>query len=247
MRIPANVETSRRDVSNNASHQKSTAHNPDDVAFPKGRVNQNNDTSDRNRDALETPRRGVSTPDDGALYKNRYRVQSTRLPGWDYTRNAYYFVTICTRDRATTLGHIEDGHVILSPAGEIASDEWQKTSNVRPDVRVDAYVVMPNHIHGILVIDRKQESSLGQPYETPHRGVSTSRLAPGSLGAIVGQFKSVCTKRIRAAGVTDFGWQPRFYDHIIRDEGSFDRIRQYIVDNPLKWESDSNTPENLWI
>jgi REP element-mobilizing transposase RayT len=182
------------------------------------------------------------------LYKDRYRVQSTRLPGWDYAANAYYFVTICTRDRATTLGRIEDGQVILSPAGEIADEEWRKTSAVRPYVVVDEFVVMPNHIHGVLIIDSGHVSSPMQPsVETPRRGVSTSRLAPGSLGAIVGQFKSVCTKRIRDAGMTDFGWQARFYDHIVRDEESFDRIRQYIVDNPLKWESDSDTPENLWI
>ncbi len=249
MRVPATVETSRRDVSNHAAHRKGMAHSPHKIAYQAGRANQNSDTSERDRAAIETPHRGVSTPpNDGALYKNRYRVQSTRLPGWHYAANAYYFVTICTRDRATTLGHIEGGHVILSPAGEIANEEWRKTSDVRPDVRVDAYVMMPNHIHGILIIDRNRALTPGQPsVETPRRGVSTSRLAPDSLGAIIGQFKSVCTKRIRAAGVTDFGWQARFYDHIVRDEESLDRIRQYIADNPLKWESDSDTPENLWI
>ncbi len=248
MRVPATVETSRWDVSNHAAHRKIMAHSPHKIAYQTGRANQNGNASERDRAALETPHRGVSTPDDEALFKNRYRVASARLPGWDYAANAYYFVTICTRDRATTLGHIEDCHVILSPAGEIANDEWQKTSDVRPDVRVDAYVMMPNHIHGILIIDRNRALTPGQPsVETPRRGVSTSRLASGSLGAIVGQFKSVCTKRIRATGVTDFGWQPRFYDHIIRDGDSFYRIRQYIIDNPLKWESDSNTPENLWM
>lgn len=241
------LETSRWDVSNHITRQKYMAHDPPDVALPEGHANQNSDTSERDRSPIEAPHRGVSTPDDGALFKSRYRVQSARLPGWDYAANAYYFVTICTRDRAHTLGRIEDGHVILSPAGEIADGEWRKTSAVRPDVGVDTYVVMPNHIHGILIINKDQTSSPDQPPETPRRGVSTSRLAPGSLGAIIGQFKSVCTKRIHDAGTTDFGWQPRFYDHIIRDEESFDRIRQYISDNPLKWESDSNTPENLWI
>jgi putative transposase len=236
MRVPANVETSRRDVSNHAANRKGMAHSPHKMVFLEGHVIRNNGTSERDRVAIETPHRGVSTPDDAALYKNRYRVQSTRLPGWDYAANAYYFVTICTRDRATTLGHIEDGHVILSPAGEIANDEWRKTSDVRPDVRVDAYVMMPNHVHGILIIDRNRALRPGQPsVETPRRGVSTSRLAPGSLGAIIGQFKSICTKRIRYAGMSAFGWQPRFYDHIIRDEDTFDRIRQYIIDNPLKW------------
>ena len=248
MRYWRAVETSRRDVSNHITHETNMADYPREVAYQAGRANQNSNASERDRAAIETPHRGVSTPDDPAIYKNRYRVQSTRLPGWNYAANAHYFVTICTRDRANTLGRIEDDHVILSPAGEIADDEWRKTSAVRPYVGVDEFVVMPNHIHGILIIDRDQASSPDQPSaETPRRGVSTSRLASGSLGAIIGQFKSVCTKRIRDAGMSDFGWQPRFYDHVIRDEDSFDRIRQYIVDNPLKWELDTNTPENLWM
>jgi hypothetical protein len=103
-------------------------------------------------------------------------------------------------------------------------------------------------VHGIVTIQRGAASNgIGTPDETPHRGVSTSRWTSGSLGAIIGQFKGVCTRRIRALGITDFGWQPRFYDHVVRDEDSLNRIRQYIFDNPLKWELEKDTPENHWM
>ncbi|MEK7248333.1 MAG: transposase, partial [Chloroflexota bacterium] len=188
-----------------------------------------------------------AAPSDDLPRFNGHRIESARLSGWDYTANACYFVTICTRERLPFLGDVIDGRVILSEAGRIVDEEWRRTADVRPDVAIDEYVVMPNHVHGIIVLNRAPSNTIVTTEKTPHRGVSTARLAPGSLGAIVGQFKSVCTKRIRDAGMTDFGWQVRFYDHIIRDEESLNRIRQYIVDNPLKWELEQETPENLWM
>ena len=132
-------------------------------------------------------------------------------------------------------------------------------AQIRKNVTLDEWVVMPNHLHGIVVIHEKETPQ----HETPHRGVSTEepddcrdvpvarlsqtlpgRLCKGSLGAIVGQFKSVCTKRIWAAG-HDFAWQSRFYDEIIRSEASLSTIREYIQNNPLKWESDKNNPANI--
>jgi len=176
-------------------------------------------------------------------FGDRYRVESARLPGWDYRTAGWYFVTVCTKDHIPFFGHVVDGEMILSPTGEIVAEEWRRTPEVRPNVVLDEWIVMPNHLHGILVI-----------VETPRRGVSTTRrgvsttrqgdsatrqrLMAGSLGAIVGQIKSVCTKRIWAAGYTDFAWQSRFHDHIIRDEESLKRIRQYIVNNPRTWTED---------
>lgn len=189
----------------------------------------------------------VAAPTDDLPRFNGHRIESTRLPGWDYTTNAYYFVTICTRERLPFLGDIINGRVALSNAGKIVDEEWRRTTDVRPDVAIDEYVVMPNHVHGIIVLNRAESNTIVTPEKTSHRGVSTSRLAAGSLGAIIGQFKSVCTKRIRVAGIADFGWQLRFYDHIIRDDKSLDNIRQYIVNNPLKWELEHDTPENLWM
>ena len=118
-------------------------------------------------------------------------------------------------------------------------EEWQRTPTVRPDVGLDEFVVMPNHVHGIVVL-------AGDHKKTSHRDVSTkSRLPSQSLGAMIGQFKSVCTKRIRGAGFPRFSWQAWFYEHIIRDERSLEYIRQYIENNPAKWEVDEGNPKNF--
>ncbi len=196
------------------------------------------------------------------LYKDKYRVESVRLKGWDYSAAGYYFVTICTLNRLCTLGNVIDGIMRLSPVGKIVAEEWQKTALIRNNVAIDKWVVMPNHLHGIVIIN-----------ETPQPGVSTEpcrdvpaaclpasaacldsgiskpgdvpagHLYKGSLGAIIGQFKSVCTKRIWAAG-HDFAWQSRFYDEIIRDEKSLEIIREYICNNPLQWQLDKENPVN---
>jgi len=172
-------------------------------------------------------------------FRDRYRIESTRLPGWDYAGAGWYFVTLCTKNRICFFGDVIDGVMHLSPIGEILAEEWQKTPQIRPKVRLDEWVIMPNHLHGIIVIEPVV-------VETPRRGVSTaSRLKAGSLGAIIGQIKSICTKRIWAAGYTDFAWQARFYDHIIRDESSLVRIREYIVNNPAKWQEDRYYAGNL--
>jgi putative transposase len=181
-------------------------------------------------------------------FKDKYRVESTRLPGWDYAGAGWYFVTICTRNRECLFGDIVDGEMHLSSIGEIVAEEWQKTPGIRPNVVLDEWVIMPNHLHGIIVILEPPDRAV----ETSRRDVSTTtttttpppRLKAGSLGAIIGQIKSVCTKRIWAAGHTEFGWQSRFYDHIIRDEGSLQRIREYIVNNPANWVEDKINPAN---
>jgi putative transposase len=131
------------------------------------------------------------------LFKNKYRIESTRLRGWDYTRNGYYFVTICTKNGEHCLGTVCDQQVQLSPIGEIVAEEWQKTPQIRPNVRLDAWVIMPNHLHGILIIDN------GALVETARRAVSTT-LPSNSLGSIIGQVKAQCTKRIHQAGFPTF-------------------------------------------
>jgi putative transposase len=166
-------------------------------------------------------------------FTDKYRVESVRLRGWDYASMGWYFVTICTHQRACMFGRVVKGDVELSPAGEIVAEEWQRTAQVRLTIDLDAWIIMPNHVHGIITIKND-----GLLVETPRRGVSTNAWKPNSLGAIVNQIKSVCTKRIRAAGYPDFAWQARFHDHIIRDEPELNRIRRYIHDNPLTWTLD---------
>jgi putative transposase len=184
-------------------------------------------------------------------FRDKYRVEAARLPDWDNASVGWYFVTVCTKDGVCHFGEAVDDDMQLSPIGEIVAEEWQQTGQVRLNVKLDEWVVMPNHVHGIIVIIVSQLAG-GTVYpvmagrsrgmvETSRRDVSTggrARLQAGSLGAIIGQVKSKCTKRIWTAGYTDFAWQPRFYDHIIRDEASLARIRQYIATNPARWAVD---------
>jgi REP element-mobilizing transposase RayT len=160
------------------------------------------------------------------LFRNRYRVPSARLRGWDYGGGGMYSVTICTQHRICHFGEIGEQGLILSPAGEIVAEEWQATTNLRPYVALDAWVVMPNHFHGILFV---QPPSLSGPRR--------------NLGAIIGQFKGACTSRIWAASHRDFAWQTRYWDQIVRDEESLAGLRQYIHDNPARWREDRLHPD----
>ena len=189
-------------------------------------------------------------------FKNCYRIPSARMRGWNYAWDGFYFITICVKNRFHCLAKILQGEVHLSPIGGIIAEEWEKTAEIRENVELDAWVIMPDHVHGIIGIfhpdtinsetpRRENDGITGwEPVETPHRGVSTPNGAayaawkPNSLGSIIGQFKSKTTKRIRAAGFGGFAWQARFYDHIIRDRADLDRIRRYIQENPTQWEMD---------
>lgn len=174
------------------------------------------------------------------LFKNKYRIESARLKHWDYASAGWYFITICARGKECFFGEIVDGEMELSPIGEIVAEEWLKTPMIRATVELDEWVVMPNHVHGILVIKDKEET----PPLRLDRGVSTGpRLNAGSVGAVIGQFKSVCTKRIWAIGQLGFAWHPRFHDRIIRDEAELLNKRRYIVENPLRWELDEYNPD----
>ena len=193
------------------------------------------------------------------LYKNKYRVESARLKNWDYTSPGFYFVTLCTRGRECFFGDVVNDVMQLSSAGQIVAEEWMKTESVRANVKMDAWVVMPNHVHGIVQITHRIElppAETSHDVETLRRNVSTnrnvsteapSRLQANSLGAILGQIKMQCTKQIRAVGVTDFGWQERFWDEVMWDERGLTRVREYIENNPANWLNDRDKPAGLWM
>ena len=167
-------------------------------------------------------------------FKNKYRINSTRLQGWDYTSPGWYFVTICTRNRQPFFGHITNGVMHLSPIGKIADQYWREIPNhTAGHVSLDAHVVMPDHVHGIIVIHNRV-------IEASQRDVSTISPRAGSLGAIIRSYKAAVTRWCRRNGYTAFAWQPRYYDHIIRKKDDLIRIRQYILDNPQRWEMDRN-------
>jgi REP element-mobilizing transposase RayT len=167
------------------------------------------------------------------LYQDEFRISTTRLPGWDYSEPGMYFVTICTKGMKCSFGRVLDGKVILSEAGQIVKDEILKTEKIREKIRIDSYIVMPNHVHLIIIIDKVDS------VETPRRGVSTEefkRWKPNCLGSIINQFKGACTRQIRKKLDSSFAWQPRFYDHIIRTETDLQNLREYIHLNPSNWQ-----------
>jgi putative transposase len=193
------------------------------------------------------------------LFKNKYRVESACLPHWDYSSDGWYFVTICTKNRKKYFGDVRDYVTELSDIGNIAQEQWHKNAQLRDNVRLDEFIVMPNHIHGIIIIDNQfiVETRRGNAEQTnveTRRGASLrwdenkfGPLPPKSLQSIINHFKGAVTNWCHKNGYQNFAWQPRFYDHIIRDEKSLDETRQYIYDNPEKWGLDRNNFENLWM
>lgn len=164
--------------------------------------------------------------------------RSVCLQGYDYALPGRYFVTVCTYERNCTLGKVVDGQMRPNGFGDMVREEWFRTAKVRPQVSVDAFVVMPNHVHGMIEIAG-----------ATRRVVPTNRVQPGgpgrnSLGAIVGQFKSVTSKRINGVRGTPGQpvWQRNYYEHVIRNEAALNKIREYICANPEKWPFDRDNP-----
>ena len=167
------------------------------------------------------------------LYKNKFRVETVRLKDWDYSTPCWYYITVCTKDKKHWFGEVKNGKMILNKLGKTVEKEWLLTAKLRDKVGLDYYAIMPNHIHGIVIIEGDE---LQRVVET-HRDASLRRIS-NNLSNIVRGFKGSCAKAIRKNINKDFNWQPRFYDHIIRNENDLHRIRKYIELNPLKWELD---------
>ena len=281
-----------------------------------------------------------TTPNMTTLYQNKYRIPSVRLQKWDYRWSGAYFITICTRNRKHYFGEIKNGKMYPSPIGAIADVLWHELKNHFKNIDLDAFVVMPNHIHGILILNgigtdgmnnvgvdgnvgmnnvgvdgnvgmnnvgvdgnavetghalslqsqpqtqpqqqpqtqpqqppqtQPQQQPQTQPQQQPQtqpqqpppqtqppqtqpqqqpqteKTVGQKRfqnIGNNSVSSIIGSYKSAVTKHVRRLGF-DFAWQPLFYDHIIRDMESYERIQSYIVRNPQIWGKDKfcNLPE----
>jgi putative transposase len=182
-----------------------------------------------------------------SLYRNRYRVESTRLKGWDYAADGWYFVTLCTRRRECFFGKVGDSRMRSSKIGNVALGFWEEIPNHSTNAGLDAFVIMPNHLHGIVIIKARNDPRSdvgacggGDWGMTGASGTLNVPPGPGSLGAIVRSYKSAVTRWSRMNGYTSFAWQPRFYDRVIRDHTALQNIRRYILDNPAKWEQDRN-------
>jgi putative transposase len=182
----------------------------------------------------------------GEKFKEKYRISSARLPLWNYNSAAAYFVTICTHNRTHFFGEVVGGEVQLTEIGLVVRDEWLKTPGIRPDMNMDLdeFVVMPNHFHGIIGIGENKFNTGGMDNNCRDamHGVSTvaeNQFGPQrkNLASIIRGFKSAVTTYARKNNI-EFAWQSRFYDHIIRDNDSYLRIREYIRNNPLRWDED---------
>ncbi len=222
-------------------------------------------------------------------FQGKYRIPSARLQTWDYGSNGMYFITICTKNRDHYFGEIEGGKMLFSEMGRLAEKYWYEIPEHFPFIKFDEFVVMPNHIHGILIIDKLVDGHVQTrlivetrliaslpnaslpnaqrivppkivPPETdePHNDPSPPPAAEPKTGGITGNknpmfhenisrvirwYKGRCSFEIRKLHA-DFEWQPRFHDHIIRDNLSYEKISNYIRNNPRKWNEDMYNPKN---
>lgn len=191
-------------------------------------------------------------PRDYKKYHTHHR--SRRLAGWNYAHAAAYFVTICAHDRVCLFGEVERGQMYLNARGRIVAEEWQRSEALRDEVHLDAFVVMPNHVHGIVVIAPPETDALTDP-RGYHLHVAMQRAAslpvddgdrvnvqPKSLGAVVRSYKSSATRRINRMRGTpgEPVWQRNYHDRIIRNETEWRRIRRYIETNPARWHTDTH-------
>jgi putative transposase len=179
------------------------------------------------------------------LYKRKYRVESIRLKNYDYGADGHYFVTICTRNRQFFFRDVIAGKMKLSMIGEIAQKFWQEIPQHSTYAYLDKYVIMPNHVHGIICISRPP----ARPDKANQPAFSNkfSPLQSSSLQAIIHSYKAEVTRWCNQNGQSHFSWQPRFHEHFIREKCTLEKIRIYIVNNPRKWEYDRNNASNLWM
>jgi REP element-mobilizing transposase RayT len=160
------------------------------------------------------------------------------MPRYDYALPGAYFVTICTHGRACLFGAVNDGRMELNGPGKMVACQWLALAERFPGLIVDAFVLMPNHLHGILFLEA--DTGGGERQRAPGRA---------ALGDIVGAFKSISamlyrrgTGESRWPPLRESLWQRNYYEHVIRDERALSRLRQYIVDNPAQWSEDHENP-----
>jgi putative transposase len=179
------------------------------------------------------------------MIKRHFNRKSIRLPDYDYSRNGAYFVTICSYKRNHIFGEINDGQLIYNEIGMIAKRCWHEIPDHFSDVVLLDSIIMPNHIHGIIVIQndndlKRIESNGGATCCAPTKGPK-NKISEGSLGAIIRSFKGAVTKIVnsKSLSIQTPLWQRGYYEHIIRNERELQKVSDYIVLNPLNWAKDT--------
>jgi len=186
---------------------------------------------------------------DNKNNSNPHQRHSLRIKKYNYSLPGAYFITICTYRKENILGYIIDGKIELNILGKITEREWLKTFQIRKNIQLDEYVIMPNHFHGIIKLT---ENKGVLQYAPTNKFQSPSQ----SIGSIVRGFKSAVTRGIKRLDYPFLYsiWQRNYYEHIIRNERELNRIREYIQNNPLRWEYDrenlegkpDKTEERFW-
>ena len=188
-------------------------------------------------------------------FRGKYRIPSNRYKNWDYRNNGYYFITICTQNREHFFGKIVDDQMVLNELGEIVHTQWYASEKIRQNIFLDQFVIMPNHIHGIVIIDNNDNIGRRDVWQNVSTQTTTNpknkfmaEISPSSnsLSMMIRQFKSAVTRHARQI-MPQFGWQRNYYDHIIRNEKSLEKIREYIFHNPAMWSRDRNNDDGLWV
>jgi len=184
--------------------------------------------------------------------------KSIRLKGYDYSQKGLYFITICTQHRSHVFGKIEKGKMILNEYGEIAAEEWEKSEEIRNEIEIDEYVVMPNYFHGIVEINDGciiagvnghspvldigglRGNSFNREINIDEGENPIPKMQSRSVSSLVSGYKSVVTKRINQIRSMpgEKLWQRNYWEHIIRNEDEYLRIANYIKNNPIKWYND---------
>jgi len=184
-----------------------------------------------------------------------HQRKSIRLQGFDYASVGAYFVTICTNERACLFGEIIDGKIILNEIGKMVQRHWNSISKHFQNVIMDEFIMMPNHMHRIITIFDDVGAKHSQKDTSVNKIVLSENASPlqipagtkhQSLSAIVQNFKSITSRKFNKMKRTSPAklWQRNYYEHVIRDEDELKRIREYIFNNPLKWELDKENPAN---
>lgn len=178
-------------------------------------------------------------------YKNKYKTDSIRLKNWDYSAKGFYFITIAVKNRENILGNIDNEKMILNEYGYIVNNHWENLANHYNNIKLDEFIIMPNHIHGIIIINNNDVNTQ-HPADTSHpvENVKTNNdkytRRKMLIPKIIGRFKMNTSKLINIKRGTQGNpfWQRNYYDRIIRTEKELENVRNYIKNNPVNWKKD---------
>ena len=185
------------------------------------------------------------------LFKNKYRISSNRMRNWDYAGNGHYFITSVTAFRQELFGEIVNNEMVLNDFGKIVYDEFFKSFEIRKELYLGEIILMPNHWHAIIILDKSICTGLYQKIHSSQKQNEYFPLIrkPKSISTFVSGFKSSAITQIdnfidkNNLAIPKFNklnplWQPNYYDHIIRDSDEYNKIANYIINNPQNWEND---------